>query len=299
MNAIYSADRPAYFLINDATKLKEYEKLYYSGSSGKEFSIIAGQQVRLLDMGDRTTVDFIKEIAAANAPVPAGAGGGGGAAAGAGELPDCTNIIQALNASFPFRGGIQERFSSGDTKACDDLSIREICRIIRDVINPRYRAAIDGYYSHPQVNNNGSPSFHAEVGLCPAGFSKFRVSAKIKRSEPPKHSRNGGAGGAGAAGAPQRTLSRINGAPGGGGGLLGMFAAASPGGGGALSSGLAAAALSPLGGLPSPPQGQSTGAAGARKLGFGGGRRRTRKRRSAKSSYRRGGRRSRSGNGAN
>jgi hypothetical protein len=89
----------------------------------------------------------------------------------------------SLDIAFPIEGNKVFRRSNEDTRNHDDTVLSAICQIKDNGGRPLY----DGYYMnaiHP--NNNNSPSFHSEVGLCAHALSKLRLNTEERNAVPPR-----------------------------------------------------------------------------------------------------------------
>jgi hypothetical protein len=90
---------------------------------------------------------------------------------------------ESLNTAFPIIRNKVSRRSNEDTRNHDDAVLSAICQIRDNRGAPLY----DGYYMkaiHP--NNNNSPSFHSEVGLCAHALSKLTLNSEKKNIVPPR-----------------------------------------------------------------------------------------------------------------
>ena len=157
MDTIYDRPRPVYFvnqLNANYRQLREY--LAKSGPYVKTFRLKAGEVLRLIDMSKAASWAWVASM-----------------------MTD--EELDSLNVSFPLKGDSVKRVS-GDDEEEDDLNVvKAICDILK-----RHPVA-DGYYSEEQPRSAEQPDgFHAEVGLCPAAFTKFtHVGTEVRRPAGP------------------------------------------------------------------------------------------------------------------
>lgn len=153
MELIYTLPRPVYFLneVNaEYSQMREY--FAKSGRYAKTFRIKSGQVLRLIDMSQLATRAWVASMMT-------------------------EREIRSLNVSFPLGNGIVRRVSGGNEEQDDLIVMTAICDILA------HHPVANGYYSAPQPGG-----FHAEIGLCPSAFNKFKYMHTFvgKVSGPPR-----------------------------------------------------------------------------------------------------------------